>query len=481
MKYPIIFSIIIIHLFFAPYGKAQQWVEKLYTYDSIMDQIYGTATNFYSGTDTLKMDIYTPVCEGTAGISKRPLLVFIHGGAFLTGGKDDASITKLARQFARRGYVTASITYRLGMINDDTGRSCNIPDYSCIFATDSAEWYRALYRGIQDTKGAIRFLVNRNEQYKIDPNHIFVAGESAGAFLALGAALLDTISEKFPAAYAIEDAPFPHSSAMDCAHNKKLPQNSGPLPRPDLGSIEGDIEPTNIPYTIKGVGNIYGAMTSDLLMHAPVGKHKPIIYQFHQPCDLVVPFQTAKIFFGLSWCLTNGYGCYGIANTPTVFGSQAISNLNSQNNYGYTFLNDFTTTTFPYSFLFGNASCLSQVDKPCHAYDNPSLRENNMASFFAEAISIESICQLTGLSDNQSLQNELFEIFPNPAFDVITIQNNSSESIAYNIVNPDGKIVIHQFLEGNSSVRIDVTVFPKGIYIVGFKGNATFARKLIIR
>ncbi len=133
-------------LFISTYfnSSAQQWIDKVYTYDSTLNVTYGTALNFNNEVDTLKMDIYLPQCDDVSHESKRPLLLWVHGGAFLAGSKDDVSITNLCKQFAKRGYVTASISYRLGFISDDAAWNCNYPNYSCVFASDSAEWLRAM-------------------------------------------------------------------------------------------------------------------------------------------------------------------------------------------------------------------------------------------------------------------------------------------------------------------------------------------------
>ena len=96
---------------------AQQWIDKKYDYDSTLNVTYGTALNFNGSTDNLTMDIYTPICDDINHISRKPLLIWIHGGAFLAGDKNE--MTNLCKQFAKRGYVTATINYRLGFIPDD--------------------------------------------------------------------------------------------------------------------------------------------------------------------------------------------------------------------------------------------------------------------------------------------------------------------------------------------------------------------------
>ncbi|MGL5892933.1 MAG: alpha/beta hydrolase, partial [Bacteroidia bacterium] len=329
-----IFRVIICLCFLPCLGQAQQWIDKKYSYDSTMNVVYGSAPNFNGTIDSLRINIYTPICNDPQQISRRPLMMVIHGGGFIGGSKDDPSVIYICREFAKRGYVTVTVQYRLGYVTDDASWTCNFPNYNCSFATDTAEWFRAYYRAIQDSKGALRYMINRNQFYRIDTSNVFVVGESAGAFTALGVALMDTASEKFSQAGLLPDAPNPHSSANVCSYNVGEHFLLSGVPRPDLGSIDGTIEPTAIQYTIKGVGNMFGAMLTDLLQQSKVGSVKPAIYSYHQPCDLIVPIDRFPAFAGLNWCFTNGYNCFAIANTPYVYGSRAFSNLNTNNGYG---------------------------------------------------------------------------------------------------------------------------------------------------
>ena len=449
---------------------AQQWLDKKYSYDSLLNIVYGTAIDFNGTEDTLKMDLYLPRCDDPAQLSKKPLMVWIHGGAFLAGDRKDASITRMCKQFARRGYVTASIEYRLGFVSDDAAWTCNFPNYSCVFASDSAEWIRAWYRGVQDAKGAVRYLVNRHAQYRIDPDNIFVAGESAGSLIALGVGLLDTIVERMPQTYAIAPAPKPHNSTAICAHNAGRSFTAADIPRPDLGGIDGTIESSATNYTIKGIANIYGAMFSDLLRHSKAGNTKPAIYSFHQPCDIVVPIDSGKVYAGLSWCMTNGYNCMAIANTAKLYGSRGFSAWNNTNGYGYAIHNEFTTTSFPYNFLFGPGSCADQVNNPCHAYDNTTLRENNLAAYFAPLISTSPLCEpgytLTGLTTATG-QNEIL-VYPNPVESTLTLQIQRSGAILLQISNTLGEVVKTVLLTGEST-KISAEELPAGIYNISVR------------
>lgn len=77
------------------------------------DVKYGEAQvwNFPFNNTDLFMDIYEPIGDT---IGKRPLMIWVHPGGFLLGNKEAEDMVALCDSFAKRGYVTASISYRLG-------------------------------------------------------------------------------------------------------------------------------------------------------------------------------------------------------------------------------------------------------------------------------------------------------------------------------------------------------------------------------
>ncbi len=103
----------------------------------------------------LHMDLIIP--KQRTGHKPCPVIVWICGGAYMVV---DHSVwmPELVR-FARAGYVVASIEYR---------------------TTNEAQFPAQLI----DVKSAIRYLRAHAQQYCIDPNRIFVMGESAGGTMA---------------------------------------------------------------------------------------------------------------------------------------------------------------------------------------------------------------------------------------------------------------------------------------------------------
>ena len=146
---------------------AQIYLDTLFTIQSVTDITYGTGTEFSGQERELKLDVSVPV-NAPLPECGRPLVLIIHGGAFLEGSKDDAGIKLLRQDFAKRGYIAASISYRLGFFLTDQNLNCNVPKWNCLNAADESEWIRAWYRGVQDAKGAIRFLLKQTNDFPID-------------------------------------------------------------------------------------------------------------------------------------------------------------------------------------------------------------------------------------------------------------------------------------------------------------------------
>jgi predicted esterase len=126
----------------------------------------------------LLMDIFIPKNDT---LKKRPAIIFLHGGAFILGSRNNEDMVAMCDSFARRGYVTATIDYRLGM-GAVINRIFGIPVGIQISKTNAR---RALYRATQDSRAAIRFLKHHAENYGIDTSKIFMAGSSAGAIATL--------------------------------------------------------------------------------------------------------------------------------------------------------------------------------------------------------------------------------------------------------------------------------------------------------
>ena len=106
---------------------------------------------------TLEGDLYRIASDET-----RPGVVLIHGGGWTKGNR--GQMRSIARQLAKDGFVAFSVSYRLA------------PEHPFPAA-------------VHDVKNAVRWLRANADQYGVSPEQIVTFGYSAGAHLAVLAAL----------------------------------------------------------------------------------------------------------------------------------------------------------------------------------------------------------------------------------------------------------------------------------------------------
>lgn len=106
------------------------------------------------GKRALQLDLYLPKRPAASSVSG---IVLVHGGGWRSGYR--TNFTPMAIGLAERGYVAATITYRL---------------------SDEVQYPAAIH----DVKAAIRWLRKNSKKYGVNPNQIAVAGGSAGGQIA---------------------------------------------------------------------------------------------------------------------------------------------------------------------------------------------------------------------------------------------------------------------------------------------------------
>ena len=111
----------------------------------------------YDTTDSdAYLDVYFPV-KAAVGNQRLPTLVWIHGGGWVSG--DKAQISQYARIIAKHGYTVVSIDYSLA-----PGATYPTP--------------------VLQANRALMYLVDQAAALHIDPQRLFLAGDSAGAQIA---------------------------------------------------------------------------------------------------------------------------------------------------------------------------------------------------------------------------------------------------------------------------------------------------------
>jgi len=227
----------------------------------IPDVFYATGIYANGQKLNLVMDIYQP--DGDT-VEKRPVIVLAHGGGFIQGSKADMAYS--CTQFAKKGFVTISIQYRLGTT-----------------IVSSAAVTQMVIRAMQDMKNSIRFLrksASENNPYRIHPEYIFAGGFSAGAITAVHLAYLNEV--------------------------RKIPQDQN-ITTSD--SLHNNAQYPAFDWRVKAILNIAGSVGDTNWIESG---GTPII-SFHGTADATVPFTSGS--FGLPF-----------GGSVAMFGSQSIFN-----------------------------------------------------------------------------------------------------------------------------------------------------------
>jgi para-nitrobenzyl esterase len=115
------------------------------------------------GEDCLSLNVWTAGCDA----ERRPVIVFLHGGAFLSG--TGAGVLYRGAGFARRGVVLVTLNYRLGFLG-----FLAHPELDSVGATFAN-------RGLLDQLSALEWVEKNIEEFGGDPRNVTLVGESAGA------------------------------------------------------------------------------------------------------------------------------------------------------------------------------------------------------------------------------------------------------------------------------------------------------------
>jgi acetyl esterase/lipase len=168
-------------MMFLPVGNARAaspFLDMMYGFSKTPDMVYGSGNLGYpvtTSTISLLLDVYQPT--GANLPAKLPALIAIHGGGFINNDKTEQSAVEFCQKYASRGYVTASINYRLMGDNPsaEPGPYANLNNI----------YYRTMSAAAQDAAKAVRWLRANAAAYHVDPDRIAIQGASAGAVTSL--------------------------------------------------------------------------------------------------------------------------------------------------------------------------------------------------------------------------------------------------------------------------------------------------------
>lgn len=150
--------------------------------------VLSTASGMWAQSDTylfekrdtcdLFLDIYNPSSGSqTTYMGKdKPTILFMFGGGFIRGARNDESYIPWFQALTEDGYRVISIDYRLGL------KGSNKVGVAQVNVLD-----KAIHMGVEDLFSATAFICDNAEVLGIDPSNIVIAGSSAGAIIAMQA------------------------------------------------------------------------------------------------------------------------------------------------------------------------------------------------------------------------------------------------------------------------------------------------------
>ena len=137
-------------------------------------------TYVYEKRDTcdLFMDVYDPAdgSEETFMGHRKPTIIFMFGGGFVGGQRDNQSYNPWFRQLTENGYRVISIDYRLGL------KGASKMGIAQVNLLD-----KAIHMAVEDLFSATNFILENAEQLGVERDNIVISGSSAGAITVMQA------------------------------------------------------------------------------------------------------------------------------------------------------------------------------------------------------------------------------------------------------------------------------------------------------
>ncbi len=240
-----------------------RYKDSIFVAYTLTNPIFGQNIDVNGLPKVLTMDVYEPAGDTLKG---RPLIIWAFGGSFTYGDRKSPDIVQLCNAFTKKGYVCASIDYRLGIEGTATNM---ITEKTAI---------EAVLRGTHDGKAAVRFFKKNAATYNIDTNNIIFGGVSAGGFVALHNSFLNTEAEFYK-----------YYSSVDLSK---------------FGGIEGTSGNPGYSSHVKAVINLCGALGQREWM---IDRPEVKVYSMHGDADNTVPYSRDSIIvFGTYVTVVDG-------------------------------------------------------------------------------------------------------------------------------------------------------------------------------
>ncbi len=373
--------------------------------------VYAVSKNYFTGvTQSLMMDVYYPSATADT-MQNRPFILLIHGGAFLGGNRNDMAYECM--EYARRGFVAATIQYRLGW-------NCAATDLLgvCVFCQgNNLDLKTATYAAAQDGRAALRYINANCATWNADANKLFIGGESAGAITAYHATFWNQAEANSFCSWAVAAV-----GTLDTAGNS-LPNT----------------------WVVRGLIDNCGAIANDsaLMNNGTI----PVI-SFHDQLDCVVPYASGQVISCLCQPFYYADGSQLVNTRLTNMG--VCTELN-------TVVNSVNHCSYPKQSIIKRSSCFIK-----------RIMCNNCVSATNTNIWAVDSCDnvLTGIA-MYGINPVTITVAPNPTTDWCTFRfsepsRNSGEIHIYDAL---GRLKgTYPFIPTTTEVRIETGGFAEGIY-----------------
>lgn len=434
------------------------------------DIIYGTGILANGNTVNLELDIYMPTGDTR---TDRPLLVVAHQGSFIPeyGDKKDQYLLDYARDMAKRGFVVAAINYREGWGFSPLNTA----------ERNAREILPASWRAIQDFKTAIRFfrktIAENANVYGIDSRKIIGSGFGAGAYLPINSQIID-ISE---------EVVIPELQQKDCNAFGQCSPNGKPYIDTTEASLLGVFSTAGgsagYSNNLELVVNNSGAIPSLKLLDAGIN---PLVISTHAENDQATPYKTDIVFAAGVFPIIEVSGSFSIHEKLRELGQNQDWVNESRDGFSQVRISGDTPQDNQYKqglLTFPGESYMWSVNGE-DTY-TPEYQEayteymDSVVEFNAVRIDNWLTKTFTSVIEKDAVTLSDYNIYPNPASDVLTIRSYNTVAEAITLRDVAGKVILSKTIN-SSNESVNIAKLKPGIYLVQIQtGGNVLTQKLI--
>lgn len=175
-------SLFVVNVSAQNYSRIVPWSTPTYNYTVQSDIIYGQGEIDGGGSFAdLKLDLYIPdVIPPVDSNNQFPLMLIIHGGGFINGDKAASNFVAYAKGYVKRGWMVASINYRL--LGENPVPSSRVQALQNFIGSEATTFQEGAIVAVDDTLKALDFLQSRDDVFA---PWTVLFGSSAGSITSL--------------------------------------------------------------------------------------------------------------------------------------------------------------------------------------------------------------------------------------------------------------------------------------------------------